>query len=295
MFPRRLLKIHVISKTVNYMRHVKRERKNNAINGITETATRQRLLRRWKLLITARERHFLSNLGSWMNARDYFLVSTDTASVALERVLKRRGRRGGGKKKNNSPGGLFRRHNENNKTLQPQKKAVQDRWSRHLSYLSKFFFGSLSFTRHPLCFFFFFSLFSSFAWARAKQRERRLSAAAAAAAAPSPIWHLPSAHVQNIYRYFQANSFIDLLVQLQPKKKKKLISSACYTYGTYKTIHIITGNCVLHNKYFMRIKAYSDVIVLTYNYIFILYVNSSSLTAYIVFNSLFTAMIVSNI
>lgn len=156
MFPRRLLKIHVISKTVNYMRHVKRERKNNAINGITETATRQRLLRRWKLLITARERHFLSNLGSWMNARDYFLVSTDTASVALERVLKRRGRRGGGKKKNNSPGGLFRRHNENNKTLQPQKKAVQDRWSRHLSYLSKFFFGSLSFTRHPLCFFFFF-------------------------------------------------------------------------------------------------------------------------------------------
>lgn len=90
------------------------------------------------------------------------------------------------------------------KLARKKKKPERNRSSasRHLSYLSEFFFPSppflsplLSFQRPSQFLFFLLSLLSSFALS--SRAKRRLSAAA-----PVSIWNLPSAHVRKHYWYF---------------------------------------------------------------------------------------------
>lgn len=83
-------------------------------------------------------------------------------------------------------------------------KAFQDRRSRHLSYLSKFFFVASPSRDPPLVFFFFFlsplppslthSLSPSLLLVRVSPSTATRATSLSAAAVP--IWHLPSAHVQ---------------------------------------------------------------------------------------------------
>ncbi len=176
-------------------------RKNNAINRITTSATRQRPLGRWKLLITARERHFqqlgLVNERSRLFSRFYRNRLGSTSGFFLKE-----------KEKNNSPCVYFV---DKTKITKRSKhgKASRDRRSRHLSYLSKFFVASPS--RDPLWFFSLSPSLSLLLVRVSPSTATRATSFSCCCCCPrsnmaSPICACP----KNLYSYFQANSFIDL-------------------------------------------------------------------------------------